>query len=161
MQGLQQNAVDAPFIAPTFASSEASFMATKSPNFYALRDVASASASSTEPKIKTLISAATKYGSKNVTNTNFTKGWIAGELIAEGLKACADHCTAADVYKTVSGLNKFDTGGLCSPLSYTAGSTNHLGIRGGSVYKWDSSKSAAVVSTPSLKVPDGYSPTYS
>jgi branched-chain amino acid transport system substrate-binding protein len=157
VNGLTQLGVTVPFINASFGSAEADFQATKVSNYYAVRDAVSATVPPTTSQMTEMVNAAKKYSmTSNMTNVNFTKGWIAGQIIAEGLSTCGSGCTGAKLATQLDKISGLVTG-LSQPVTYT--STDHLGLRSASVYQWDPAKSASVA-TEAVSVPAGYSPNY-
>ncbi|MFH2013136.1 MAG: ABC transporter substrate-binding protein [Pseudomonadota bacterium] len=60
----------------------------------------------------------------------YTLGWLYGLIQIEALKRAGRDLDGEAIVKSLEGINNFDTGGICGPITYTP--TNH---KGGSTWK--------------------------
>ena len=152
MQTLNRNGVTVPFINFVAGNAETSFKAINAQNFYAIREMEYPATPAVNADVQTMVDAAAKYRTtQDMNNIAFTKGWVSGMLLTEALSKCGDNCTAADVKKSWDSLKNFSIGGLGPPISFTA--SDHAGAKSGLVFKWDSSKGAAVAVSKPIQLP--------
>jgi branched-chain amino acid transport system substrate-binding protein len=137
---LQNNGVKAPVLNYAAGNAESLFKKIASDQFLAVRDYVDP----TEPgdATKPLREAAAKYGTTgDMISNSFTRGWIAGEVIATALESCADPCTGEEV-KTALDKLTLDTKGLGPKIVFTP--TKKVGPDTGEMYRWDAKLGRAV-----------------
>jgi branched-chain amino acid transport system substrate-binding protein len=112
----------------------------KDPNLYIQRAYVDPSDTSI-PAVATMVAQAKKYGqTKNMTNENFTAGYVSGEIIVDAMKkVCATDCTAAQVNTALSDLT-VKTAGLTGPAATSPGNGNNLFFRANQTYTYANGK---------------------
>ena len=73
----------------------------------------------------------------------FGSGYIQGWLAVEALKKCGDSCDSVKFNTSMENVGKIDTQGISGDVQLS--STRHRVVRAGVFFKWDASKSRAVI----------------
>lgn len=134
VRGLRSQGVDAPVV-NQWAGSADSTLKQLGDGYVAFRTYTSPTESG-NAAVTEMKSAARKAGeAKNMTNSYFTQGWVAGMILEKTLKACGA-CTSGQAFRdALEGLGSIDTNGLSGPLQVSAKS--HEMVNTVRFFTWD------------------------
>lgn len=153
MNAMQQYGISAPFVNFFAGNDEATFRTLHSPQFYAVRDFADAT--DTAPAgAAAMHAAAQQYGTYSTMESGgnlFTKGWLAGKVIALALQKCGSGCTSAKMDTTMENLGPVDTEGFGPDILFSP--TDRVGVKTAKIYQWSSSQNRSVAVTGELSAP--------
>jgi branched-chain amino acid transport system substrate-binding protein len=141
VRGLRAHGVDVPVVNQWAGSADAT-LKQLGDGYAAFRTYASPTETGS-PAVAKMRAAATKAGeAKNMTNSYFTQGWVAGLLIEKTLKACGKDCASGEAFRNaLEGLGQIDTAGLSGPLQLSADS--HEMVSTVRFFGWDKAADAA------------------
>jgi branched-chain amino acid transport system substrate-binding protein len=141
VRGLRSHGVDVA-VANQWAGSADTTLKQLGEGYAAFRTFASPTETSI-PAVGKMRAAASKvHEAKNMTNSYFTQGWVAGMIIERTLKACGKDCASGEAFRNaLEGLGAIDTGGLSGPLQVSAAS--HEMVSTVRFFSWDKAADAA------------------
>lgn len=92
-------------------------------------------ANSSVPAYESEIAAAQRFGFASIAKDEadaFVNGYLAADVLAQAGKKCGANCTPAQFNSALQNISNFSTGGLTSPITFSASQHNMLST----VYPW-------------------------